>query len=232
MAIRTLEDGAALSRPDPQVCTPETVPVETLKPHPRNYRRHPEDQLLHICESIQRNGLYRNVVIARDDVILAGHGVVLAARKLGISAVPVVRLDIAHDSPAALKLLTGDNEVANLGEIDDRLLSEILREVKDADPLGLIGTGFDEKMLANLVFVTRPESECATMNDAAEWAGLPEFTPEQEKPALMLRFDDDAAREKLMADIGVKTVHRKMGAIWSCWYPDRPREDLKNVEFK
>lgn len=232
MAIRTIEDGAALSRPDPQVCTPETVAVETLKAHPRNYRRHPEDQLAHICESIQRNGLYRNVVIARDNVILAGHGVVLAARKLGIAAVPVVRLDIAHDSPAALKLLTGDNEVANLGEIDDRLLSEILKEVKDADPLGLIGTGFDEKMLANLVFVTRPESELASMNDAAEWAGLPEFTPQPEKPALSIQCDTEEARAEAMDKLGIKTVHKRLGQVLSCWYPDRPREDLKNVEFK
>lgn len=232
MAIRTAEEGAALSRPDPKVCTPETVGIETLKPHPRNYRRHPEDQLAHIVESIQRNGLYRNVVIARDDVILAGHGVVLAARKLGITAIPVVRLDIAHDSPAALKLLTGDNEVANLGEIDDRLLSEILREVKDADPLGLIGTGFDEKMLANLVFVTRPESECATMNDAAEWAGLPEFSPVPERPALTVQCDTEEARAEVMQKLSIQNIHKKTGQTWSCWYPDRPREDLKSVEFK
>lgn len=232
MAIRDNDGAEQISREQIQVLAREDAPLQTLKPHPRNYRQHPEDQLRHICESIRRNGLYRNIVVARDNVILAGHGVVLAARKLGLESVPIVRVDVAHDSPAALKLLTGDNEMGNLGEIDDRLLSEILREVKDADPLGLIGTGFDEKMLANLVFVTRPESECATMEDAAEWAGLPEFTAQPERPALSVQCDTEEQRAEVMEKLGVKTIHKKMGATWSCWYPDRPREDLKNVEFK
>jgi hypothetical protein len=69
------------------------VAVDDLKPHPRNYRIHPEDQLQHIIRSIQEH-FYRNVVAAREGTILAGHGVVIAARKLGLSKVPVVRLAI------------------------------------------------------------------------------------------------------------------------------------------
>jgi ParB-like chromosome segregation protein Spo0J len=70
----------------------EMVPIDELRPHPRNYRVHPEDQLAHVEHSMRTNGVYRNVVAARDGTILAGHGVVLAARKIGLAEVPVDRL--------------------------------------------------------------------------------------------------------------------------------------------
>jgi len=81
------------------------VGVETLKPHPRNYKTHPEDQLLHLGASLRQNGVYKNVVIARDGTILAGYGVVEAAKKVGIEQIPVRRLDVSPDSARAVSLL-------------------------------------------------------------------------------------------------------------------------------
>ena len=63
----------------------EMTPVSDLKPHPRNYKDHPDDQLEHIIESIKSTGFYRNIVIAQDGTILAGHGVVAAAKKMGLT---------------------------------------------------------------------------------------------------------------------------------------------------
>ena len=123
----------------------ETVPVLSLKRHPRNYREHRPEQVAHIVASIRQHGFYRNVVIANDNTILAGHGVVAACKEMGLDAVPVVRLDIAPDSPLALKLLTGDNEISRGADTDDRVLAEILRDVMDGDPMNLIGTGYDDK---------------------------------------------------------------------------------------
>src|SRR5262245_55372260 len=82
----------------------ETVIVEiaTLKRHPKNYREHPPEQIEHLKRSIREHGFYRNVVVARDDTILAGHGVVAAARHLGLKTMPVIRLAIDPDTPAAL----------------------------------------------------------------------------------------------------------------------------------
>ena len=48
--------------------TVETAAIADLTEHPRNYRRHPEDQVIHIEQSIREHGLYRNVVVARDGV--------------------------------------------------------------------------------------------------------------------------------------------------------------------
>jgi len=94
------------------------VPVASLKPHPVNYRKHPEDQLRHIERSVKEHGFYRNVVVARDGTILAGHGVVLAAKRLKRDKVPVIRLPLAADDLRALKVLTSDNEISRLAEVD------------------------------------------------------------------------------------------------------------------
>jgi hypothetical protein len=117
----------------------EQVPLDQLHPHPRNYRSHPEDQLLHLVESIKVNGVYKNVVATRDGTLLAGHGVVEAARLAGLTSVPVIRLDLDPESAAALKILVADNEISHLGEVDDRHLSELLREI--GETTGLLATG-------------------------------------------------------------------------------------------
>lgn len=51
----------------------EDAAIDELRAHPRNYRRHPDDQLAHIMRSIELHGFYRAVVIARDGTVLAGH---------------------------------------------------------------------------------------------------------------------------------------------------------------
>jgi hypothetical protein len=154
----------------------ETVPLGQLKAHPRNYRQHPPDQLAHIIRSIEEHGVYRNIVVAEDYTILAGHGVVKALTQMQRPTATVFRLPVAADSPQALKLLAGDNEIGHLAEVDDRMFTELLKEVKELDPAGLLGTGYDEMMLTNLVFVTRTEQEIADHNQAAAWAdaGMPD----------------------------------------------------------
>ena len=204
----------------------EYVAANELKPHPKNYREHPADQLEHIVQSIKENGHYRNVVIAKDGTILAGHGVVKASKQLNLETIPVVRLDLAPDDPKAVKVLTGDNEIAHLGVVDDRLLSELLKEVKESDIDGLLGTGYDDAMLANLVMGTRDSSEIKDFNAAAEWVGMPDFEAATPSTRLVLHFDDEQGRNSLIAELGVK-VHKPAGegSAWSAKWPPRPDDD-------
>jgi len=140
---------SAESKPDEKRAHPtEVVPLASLKPHPRNYKKHPAEQLKHLCASLRQYGQFRNVVVARDSTILAGHGVVLAMAKLGWEEATVVRLDLDPASPKALKLVALDNELPKFAETDDRMLTELLREVAAAD--GLLGTGFDDRSLTEL----------------------------------------------------------------------------------
>lgn len=127
----------------------EMIDPQVLTPHRQNYRIHPQSQIRHIEASLREQGFYRNVVIANDEVILAGHGVVLAAKQLGLTEIPVVRLMVDSDHPKALKLLVGDNEIAHLGGVDDTGLLALLQEVHDRDDL--MGTGYDDAMLQALI---------------------------------------------------------------------------------
>lgn len=206
----------------------ESVRVSDLRPHPRNYRTHPKDQVDHLIESIREHGFYRNIVIARDGTILAGHGVVQAAQKMGLDYIPVIRLDIDKDDPRALKVLTGDNEIAHLGEIDDRALSELLKEIKDYDITGLRGTGYDEKMLANLVFVTRPQSEVEDFNAAAEWVGMPEYTFEEQPLKITVSFRNEKDRNEFGRLLGITMTEKTKAA----WWPPKEREDPASLKFQ
>src|SRR5260370_692789 len=76
-----------------------TIPLEDLAPHPRNYRRHPQEQLLRIAASLLRFGQVRGIVVqhgkASRYLIVAGHGLTEAARLIAsgeyeeIAGIPV-----------------------------------------------------------------------------------------------------------------------------------------------
>jgi len=202
-----------------------TRDISSLKPHPKNYREHPDDQLEHLCQSIKEFGLYRNIVIAKDGTILVGHGIVLACKKLGIEAVPTLELPIEPDSIEALKLLTADNEVTHLSENDDRELSQILQEILEKN--NLLGTGYDKMMLANLLFVTRPESEIKDFDAAAEWVGMPDYEPSTLPKKIIVSFENDEDRDAFGKILNIPLTEKTK----SVWYPHKEQDDIKNVEF-
>jgi hypothetical protein len=208
----------------PRVLSTELVAVSELKEHPRNYRAHGDDQREHLQASMQAHGVYRNVVIAQDGTLLAGHGVVDAARAAGVTQVPAVRLPLAPDDPRAIAVLVGDNEVMRLALADDRLLSELLREVRDSELMELLGTGYDDQMLANLVFVTRHADEIADRDDAAAWVGMPSFEPTPDSVQCLISFDSAEDRQRLLDQLGITAVYHREHGAWSVWWPPRARE--------
>lgn len=201
------------------------VPIVDLKPHPRNYRGHPEDQIEHLKESIANHGFYRAIVTAKDLTILAGHGVVKAANELNLKTVPVVKLPIEADSPMALKVLAGDNEISKRGIVDDRLLTEMLREVAMVD--NLLGTGYDEQQLAALAMVTRPASEIESFDAAAEWLGMPDFQGEAAPLKLIVSFESDHDKQDFAERLGIGITDKTK----SIWWPPREQDDLASVRI-
>lgn len=188
----------------------QVIPVAQLKAHPKNYRKHPEGQLAHIIASIKANGFYRNVVVARDWTILAGHGVVEAAKQMGMVKVPVVRLDVDADDPRALKLLAGDNEVGRLAEVDNLLLADIFKSIPTID---LSGTGFDAADVERLLAAV---GDPVDVN--AEWAGMPEFQMEDKGAyrQIIVSFKSDEDAEKFAALLG-QSITKDTRALW---YPE------------
>jgi ParB-like chromosome segregation protein Spo0J len=210
----------------------ELVDIDKLRPHPRNYRTHPEDQLKHLIESIKEFGIYKNIVVAQDYTILTGHALFEAAKLLNISKLPVKRFDYDPESPRALKILTNDNELGHFAVVDDRLLTDLLKQIKENDPTGLLGTGYDERMLANLVMVTRHENEIADINEAAHWVGMPEFDNEDSPYKLVVSFENEDMRNEFLKRIKVKNLSKATGKTLSMWWPQREKQDLKSVKFE
>lgn len=212
----------------------ERKKLSEIQAHPGNYRHHPSDQIEHIAQSIRQHGHYKNIVVSSDGYVLAGNGSLEACKVVGLSDVMVVVLPYKHDSVEALKVVAGDNEVGHLAEVDDRALTEILKYVKENDVLSLVGTGFDEAMLANLVYITRPESEVRDRSAAREWSesGMPAFQPGDEKKIqLILTFRNTAERDSLIKRLGV-FVSKKVGEVSCALYPPSKKRDLSSVRFK
>ena len=149
----------------------ELVALDSLKPHPKNYKTHPEAQIAHIEEAMRVAGVYKNVVIAREGTILMGHGVVMAARKAGRKKISARRLQIAPSDVRALKLVALDNEVSNLAEVNEDALAALLRNVIPAD--GLLGSGLSAEQWAALVTPATPD---APPGNLAEQFLVPPFS--------------------------------------------------------
>jgi DNA modification methylase len=118
-------------------------PFTELKPDPKNPRSHSRSQIQQIAKSIETFGFNVPVLVDKDDNVVAGHGRILACRRLGWTTVPTISL--AHLTPAQAKaFLIADNRLTENSEWNDRLLAEQLKELSLLDlDFELDVTGFE-----------------------------------------------------------------------------------------
>src|SRR6188768_2332094 len=137
----------------------ERWPLDRLIPHARNARTHPEEQVAQIAGSIAEFGFVNPVLVGDDGVMVAGHGRVLAARKLGLSEVPVIVL--SHLTPTQRRaLMIADNRIATNAGWNDEMLAAELAALRNEDvDLGLLG--FDEDDLDRLLAENAGEADAA-----------------------------------------------------------------------
>jgi DNA modification methylase len=135
----------------------EMVATDKLIPYARNAKKHDEAQVALIAGSIRQFGFNNPILIAEDNGIVAGHGRVLAAMKLGLAEVPCIRLSHLDENQRRAYILA-DNRLAELGGGWD--LDMLAAEM---DALGEVEIdvgelGFDEAFLS-LMDLTETESE-------------------------------------------------------------------------
>jgi DNA modification methylase len=123
--------------------------VESLIPYARNSRTHSDAQVAQIAASIKEFGWTNPILIDGTNGIIAGHGRLLAARKLGYTEVPVIELENMTESQKKAYVIA-DNQLAMNAGWDTSMLTLELGDLKEAG-FSLDILGFDPKELDTLL---------------------------------------------------------------------------------
>ncbi|MGE5536348.1 MAG: ParB N-terminal domain-containing protein, partial [Acidobacteriota bacterium] len=154
----------------------EHWPLDRLCPYTRNARTHDDDQVAQIAASIIEFGWTNPILVDAEGGIVAGHGRLLAAHKLGLDTVPVVVLD--HLTPAQRRAyVIADNKLAlNAGWNEELLAAEL--HALNGEGFDLELTGFSETELDALMAPLGEEEATADAGeDAADGMPAPPREP-------------------------------------------------------
>jgi len=127
----------------------EMLPIEGLVPYANNSRSHSDEQVAQVAASIKEFGFTNPVLVDKDNMIIAGHGRMKAAMRLGLTEVPCIRLDHLNDFQKKAYIIA-DNKLALNAGWDDELLRLELGQLNE-DGFDLSLTGFDDDELSKLL---------------------------------------------------------------------------------
>ena len=150
----------------------ETRPIETLTPYANNARRHSDRQIGKVAQSIRTFGFVNPILVDAEGGVVAGHGRLAAAARLGMTEVPTIRLDHLGEAERRAYVLA-DNRLAELSDWDRDMLAIELGALAEFDLDGTLDfdisvTGFET---AEIDLLLDGPSETAT-SDLAD--ALPE----------------------------------------------------------
>ena len=177
------------------------VSVEKLIPYARNSRTHSAEQVDQIAASIKEFGFLNPIITDGENGIVAGHGRVMAAKKLGLKELPCI--DASHLTETQRRAyIIADNKIAINSDWDTEMLRVEFQELQEmAFDLELTGFSLDE--ISELEFDSDCETEMPELNDGdKEPFQQKTFTLHDEQAAVV----DDAvalARTNPLADTGI-----------------------------
>ena len=189
----------------------EQLKVRDLIPYVNNSRTHSDEQVMQVASSIKEFGFTNPILIDDDGGIIAGHGRLMAAKKLGLDEVPCIRL--GHLSEAQRKAyVIADNQLAlNSGWDLDSLRVEIERLDELDFDMGLLG--FDADVITKLLDI---EAELPELPDGdRDPFQQKTFTLHDEQAAVI----DDAilkAKTSPLIDTGLNENSNGNAIAWIC----------------
>jgi hypothetical protein len=148
----------------------EQIKVSDLLPYINNARRHPEAQIAQLAASIKEFGFNNPILIGDDLTIIAGHGRFDAAKRLGLTEVPCIK--VSHLTPTQRKAyILADNKLALNAEWDIELLNLELDHLQE--------NGFD------IEFTGFTDTDLQKIRDDLDQASLLQMSDgaEQDNPA-------------------------------------------------
>ena len=172
----------------------EYLPVETLIPYARNAKKHTDAHVAELAASLREFGFVSPVVISENNTIVAGHGRILAARKLGMEKVPCVRESHLSDTQRRAYTLADNKLVGD--EWDGDMLALELQELKALD-FALELTGFSAKEIDDTFSSSGGGGGEGAESVYTQKVQSPVYTPKGEKPKESELYDTSKADELL-----------------------------------
>ncbi len=199
-----------------------TRTVEQLIPYERNPRTHSEAQISQIAASVKEFGWTSPILIDEGNGVIAGHGRLMAARKLGMVEVPCIILEGLTETQKRA-LVIADNRLALNAGWDEELLATELRDLAESD-LDLDMLGFEDFELDRYL-----NSDTVAGDASSEWKGMPEFTHEDKTAwrSVYIHFKDQAALEQFAQLVGQKLTD----ATKYIWYPQAEIEQAADKRY-
>ena len=133
----------------------KTVSVSSLIPYARNSRTHSDAQVGQIAASIKEFGFLNPIIVDGESGIIAGHGRVLAAQKLGLAELPVIEAGHLSDAQRRAYIIADNKLAMNAGWDDEMLRVEL--DALGVDGFDLELTGFSLDEIADLQIEEVPE---------------------------------------------------------------------------
>lgn len=202
----------------------EQVPVEKLIEYVNNAKLHSDDQVSKIAASIKEFGFNNPILVDADNGVIAGHGRLLAAKKLELEKVPCIRL--AHLSEVQKKAyILADNRLAEIGGGWNEELVKVEMDFLQENNYNLDLTGFDVGEFEQIEKINSSQE-----ND--EWVGMPEFNIIEQPFKLIISFDSENDMKNFTEQSQIKNFKSKNKKTWSTCFPWKENSDLSSVEYE
>ena len=143
----------------------EVWPTDRLVPYVKNARTHSSEQVAQIAASIVEFGFVNPILVDSMNGIIAGHGRLLAARKLGLTEVPVVVLSHLSEIQRRAYIIADNKLALNAGWDEETLRVEMAELAVDGFNLSL--AGFSDEELATILSAEEPEVSGADAEEEA-----------------------------------------------------------------
>ena len=144
--------------------------ISELKPHPRNYNNHSDRQVDDLALSLKRFGQRKPIVTWRD-MIVAGHGLTMAAQMAGWTSIRTMPIPDDWDEATVLAYLAADNELARQADPDLAQLAAITKELEGIDEeLARLAAGGDDALKALMATIEdeKPNGDAEPQINKAE----------------------------------------------------------------
>ena len=186
----------------------EYVQIDSLIPYARNSRTHSDAQVAQIAASIKEFGFTNPVLIDKDGGIIAGHGRVMAARKLKLADVPCIRLGHLTDTQKRAYVIADNKLALNAGWDAEALrveLGDLDASGFDLELTGFVGDDLTKAMFGDLL----EEAEKEVALDAEKYTTkieVPIYEIKGKKPELSDIYDQSKSKDLIQDINGSKEI--------------------------